>query len=125
MKSYSIRPNKVAEEVLADLQENYGCSKVDSVNILAEKYLLSLEKIDSLTEELSELKRWSFGSLRAIEEKVNVLYEVENTRQENEKFPDYIPTTLKKNRIIKDAEDHVESQRALRVFQSYEKRVVD
>ncbi|MFD1902821.1 hypothetical protein GQR36_27050 [Enterococcus termitis] len=118
---FSITPDQQAKSLLDKLLEAYGGSKSDVVNLLAEKYQTLLNENDLLREQLSEERRLSKGTLRTIEQRLNVLYEVENTRQNYEAFPELLPTSKEKSKIIIEAEDQVELDRKNRVFNHYEK----
>ena len=39
MKPYTIRPNNLTEQVIDELIEKYGCSKVGAFDLLAEKFV--------------------------------------------------------------------------------------
>ena len=84
---FSINPNLQTEELLNELLEKFGGSKIEVINILADRYLAQEKMIEQLQEELDEERRLRKSLLRNLENKMNVVYEIEHTRLHYENFP--------------------------------------
>ncbi|WP_137665461.1 hypothetical protein [Enterococcus hulanensis] len=125
MSSFTIRPNNQTEQILDELLEEYGGSKVSVVDLLAEKYLQTKQENARLSDELDESKKMQKGMLREMEEKLDVLYELENTNQVWQVYSEFHSTSETKSPIVKAAESYVDLKRKERIFHQLEKRVVD
>lgn len=118
---FSISPSEQTSQTIDEILETTGGSKSDIVNLIVERYLTVLKENELLKELLDSEKKTSLGILRSIEQRLNVLYEVENTRQNYEAFPELRPTIKEKAKIIVEAEEQVELERKNNVFNYYEK----
>ncbi len=125
MKPFTIRPNNQTEELLEEMIEHYGCSKVTAVDMLAEKYQTLKKENERLSEELDENKKIQKSILRKMEDRLDVLYELENTTQVWQQFQEFHPTDDEKSPILLAAEDYVDLKRKEAIFHQLEKRAQD
>lgn len=123
MKPYTIRPNNLTEQVIDELIEKYGCSKVGAFDLLAEKFVQLKNENERLVDELDESRKVQKGILREVEDKLNVLFELENTNQIWQAYTEFKPSTEQKSEIVRDAENHVELMRKEKVFHHFEQQV--
>ncbi|EOS7919047.1 hypothetical protein E0T54_RS12520 [Enterococcus hirae] len=122
---FSINPNLQTEELLNQLLDKLGGSKIEVINILADRYLAQEQKIEHLEEELDEERRLRKSLLRNLEHKMNVVYEIENTRLFYEDFPELRASDQLPSHVLTQVEDYLEMKRKEKVFQHFEKRVND
>lgn len=122
---FSINPNQCTEDLLNEMLEKFGGTKTGVVNILADRYLAQEKKIEQLEEELDEERRLRKSLLRNLEHKMNVIYEIENTRLFYEDFPELRASDQLPSHVLTQVEDYLEMKRKEKVFQHFEKRVND
>ncbi|EOW2630130.1 hypothetical protein JFI87_01620 [Enterococcus faecium] len=122
---FSINPNLQTEELLNEMLEKFGGSKIEVINILADRYLAQGKMIEQLQEELDEERRLRKSLLRNLENKMNVVYEIENTRLHYEDFPKMKSSDQEPNHILREAENHLEMKRNQEIFHHFEQRVND
>ncbi|MGL9903217.1 hypothetical protein IGJ51_000358 [Enterococcus sp. DIV0802c] len=122
---FSISPNFQTEELLNQLLDKLGGSKIEVINILADRYLAQEQKIEQLEEQLDEERSLRKSLLRNLEHKMNVIYEIENTRLYYEDFPELRASDQLPSNVLTQAEDYLDMKRKQKVFDHFEKRVND
>lgn len=122
---FSINPNHRTEDLLNEMLEKFGGTKTGVVNILADRYLAQEQKIEQLEEQLDEERRLRKSLLRNLEHKMNVIYEIENTRLYYEDFPELRASDQLPSNVLTHAEDYLDMKRKQKVFDHFEKRVND
>ena len=120
---FSINPNLQTEELLNELLEKFGGSKIEVINILADRYLAQEKMIEQLQEQLDAERRLRKSVLRNLENKMNVVYEIETTRLHYENFPKMKSSDQEPNHILREAENHLEIKRNQEIFHHFEQRV--
>ncbi|EMF0114881.1 hypothetical protein ACH0DO_002614 [Enterococcus hirae] len=125
MSRCTVRMNEQTEKIVDELLDKYGGSKSEAINLLADHYLKLEEKNYELQERIDEERKLRKSLLRNIEEKVDVLYEVENTRLHVENLPALRNSTQEKANLIAETELYLEEKRRNEIFRHFEKRVVD
>ncbi|MEB8416403.1 hypothetical protein NGG16_03005 [Enterococcus casseliflavus] len=122
---FSISPNFQTEKLLNQLLDKLGGSKIEVINILADRYLAQEQKIEQLEEQLDEERSLRKSLLRNLEHKMNVIYEIENTRLYYEDFPELRASDQLPSNVLTQAEDYLDMKRKQKVFDHFEKRVND
>lgn len=122
---FSINPNHRTEDLLNEMLEKFGGTKTGVVNILADRYLAQEQKIEQLEEQLDEERSLRKSLLRNLEHKMNVIYEIENTRLYYEDFPELRASDQLPSNVLTQAEDYLDMKRKQKVFDHFEKRVND
>lgn len=123
MKPFTVRPNNQTELLIDRLIEEYGCTKIMVIDLLAEKYVHLQQENERLVEELEDSRKIQKGILRDMETKMNVLYELENTNQIWQAYTKYQPSSEQKSDIVKEAEEFVEVQRKEKLFHHFEQHI--
>lgn len=123
MKPFTVRPNNQTELLIDRLIEEYGCTKIMVIDLLAEKYVHLQQENERLVEELEDSRKIQKGILRDMETKMNVLYELENTNQIWQAYTKYQPSSEQKSDIVKEAEEFVEVQRKEKLFYHFEQHI--
>lgn len=125
MSRCTVRMNDQTEKVIDELIEHYSGSKSESINLLVQKYLDLKKHFEQVQEELDEERRLRKSLLRNLEHKMNVVYEIENTRLFYEDFPELRASDQLPSHVLTQVEDYLEMKRKEKVFQHFEKRVND
>lgn len=120
---FSIKPNLQTEELLNELLEKFGGSKIEVINILADRYMTQEKMIEQLQEQLDEERSLRKSLLRNLEFKMNVVYEIENTRLHCEGLPRLRPSDQDPNNVLSEAENFIEMKRNQEIFHHLERRV--
>lgn len=120
---FSINPNQRTEELLSEILQEVGGTKTGVVNILADRYLAQVKMVEQLQEQLDEERSLRKSLLRNLEFKMNVVYEIENTRLHCEGLPRLRPSDQDPNTILSEAENFIEMKRNQEIFHHLEKRV--
>lgn len=122
MSTFSINPNQQTEELLDELLLTVGGKKIDVINILADRFLRLEKENQELKEQLDEERSLRKSLFRNIEHKVDVLYEVENTRLHIERLPGLKNSKEAPSVLFKETEEYLEEQRKKAIFHHLEKR---
>ena len=122
MSTFSISPNQQTEELLDELLLTVGGKKIDVINILADRFLRLEKENQELKEQLDEERALRKSLFRNVEHKLDVLYEVENTRLHIERLPGLKNSKEDPSVLFKETEEYLEEQRKKAIFHHLEKR---
>ncbi|OTO01245.1 hypothetical protein [Enterococcus sp. 5B3_DIV0040] len=123
MVKFSVSTNQQTEELLDKLLQTIGGKKIDVINLLADRFLRLEKENQELKEQLDEERALRKSLFRNIEYKVDVLYEVENTRLHVEPLPELKRSSEAPSGLFKEIENYLDTQKAQTIFHQLEKRV--
>ncbi len=121
MKRITVSMNQFSEEYLDQLLIEKVPRKTDVLNYLVSRCYQLEKELESVTDQLMNERKRVLPILRHIEDKVNVLYQLENTHLEYERYERFYPTTEIKNKMIGEAEQFVRAEKQQEVFEQYER----
>jgi hypothetical protein len=120
---FTVQTNDDTQTFIEELMNEHTIPANRILNFVSSLYKETLQENEDLKQQLSELKRDNLSILRSVEDKVSVLYELENTRQVYEKFQEFYATANQKSDIFSKAEMEVERLRSERILKKFEKFV--